>query len=61
MKNFGLILAEGISKQHSIDSVVWFLVFCRSIRKRSKLNKENYKLYNLRRKKALESGMELSQ
>jgi hypothetical protein len=62
LRSFGLIqLAEGISKQSNIYSVLLLLVFTliQIIMKRSKLSIEECKMYNLRRKGAPESRMEL--
>ena len=41
-----MALAEEISRQHSIDSVIWLLV-CRSIRKRNKLSKRKMQTVQL--------------
>lgn len=50
MKWFELMAsAEEISRQHTIDSVVWLH---RSTVKRDRTGEEKYKLHNLRRKRA---------
>ena len=47
-----MTLEEEISRHSSVESVVWLLVSLLgvSIMRRSKLNKEKYKVYSLRRK-----------
>ena len=52
VKNFVLIpLAEEISKRPNIDVLMCLLVFTlMKVYNESKLNKEKYKMYNLRRK-----------
>ena len=57
VKRFGLIsLAEEISTQPSIDSAVWLSVVILTHRF---IMKKSRKMYNLRRKRAPGSGMEL--
>lgn len=63
VKSFGLTpLAEEITRQPSIESVMWLLVFMlkRFMMKRGKLSRVNYKMKILRRKRAPGSRMELS-
>ena len=60
MKSFGfMVLAKGISRHSSVDCVMCAVLY-RSIMKRSKLSKEKYKIYSVRRKGNPGSVMELS-
>ena len=63
MKSFGLIpLAEKISKQSNMDSVVWLLDITRMkiYNELEQAEQDKLKIENLRRKDAPGSGMELS-
>ena len=63
VKRFRLILlAKEISRQPSLDSVVWLLLvtLTQIYNKKEQGELEKYKMYNLRRKGAPGSGMELS-
>ena len=64
VKRFRLLaMAKEISKQPSIDSILWLPVFTLTknvLVKWSKLSKKKYKMYGLRTKGAPESGMELN-
>jgi len=63
LKNFELIaLAEEISKQASIDSVLWLVVFTplQIYNEKNKLSKEKQKMYSSRREGVPGSGMKLN-
>lgn len=64
MKRFRLVaLAKKISKQVDINSFVWLLKFTLMksvLMKRSKLRKENYKMYDSSNKKTPGRAMELN-
>jgi hypothetical protein len=55
-----IVLGKEISKQPSIDSVLWFTLLKSVLMKWSKLKKEKYKMYGSRIKRAPGSGMELN-
>ena len=60
VERFRLITLAKISKQPSIDSVLWFTLMKHVFVKQSKGNKKEYKIYDSRRKGASGSGMKLN-